>query len=177
MKRVIFDTNVYGHLVDEPDYPDLEKSILSDRDFIVYGYTYIRKELRKIPIKTEFSKKVRTMLLVLYDSITKGRVLPHLTDFETLAKSYHSAYKECGGTYSWDTSIKVDFMLVACASVNCLDIVYSADRKTMISTYALKAYKTVNEKRQLNTPTFVDYKKLVDDFRSRRPAYRLLKKP
>lgn len=177
MKRVIFDTNVYGHLVDEPDYPNLEKSILSDNDFIVYGYAYIRKELRKIPTTTEFSKKVRTMLLILYDSITKGRVLPHINEFENLAKSYHLAYKAFGGAYSFDTSIKVDFMIVACASVNGLDIVYSADRKTMISKCALKAYEIVNEKRKLNTPIFVKYDKLVGEFRNRRPAYRLIKKP
>jgi len=176
MKRVIFDTNVYGNLIDEHDYPVLEHAILADDEFIVYGYSYIRKELRKIPKKTDLSKKARSMLLVLYDSITKGRVLEHMPKIENIAKSYHLLYKQLGGTYSWDTSIKIDFLLVACASVNGLDLIYSADRKTMVSRPALKAYEQVNTQRKLSTPTFIDYKKLLEEFRNH-PVYRLIKKP
>ena len=176
MKRVIFDTNVYGFLFKEPDLRILEHNMVSDENFIVYGYTQIRKEIRKIPKKTDMSKKARSILLSLYDSITKGRILEHIPYIEELAKSYHSTYKELGGIYSWDTSIKVDFELVACASVNCLDIIYSADKKTMTSTPALRAYKKVNAEIKINTPEFIGYKKLIEDFRNHHPTYRLTKK-
>jgi hypothetical protein len=157
---------VYGFLAEEPDLTILEQQIVSDTALIVYGYPHIRKELRSIPKKSELSRRARMMLLILYDSITKGRVLDHSLEFENLAKEYHAAYKKRGGTYSWDTNIRIDFMLVACASVHNLDVVFSADKKTLISRPALEAYESVNSRENLKTPIFLGYECLIERLRN-----------
>lgn len=70
MLRVIFDTNIYGKLVEEQDWKELESKITQNKDFVVYGYTAIRKELRNIPKLSKKSRQVRVLLLQLYDTIT-----------------------------------------------------------------------------------------------------------
>ena len=54
-----------------------------------------------------------------------------------------------------------DFLIVACAAINELDIVVSEDNKTMLSEYAIKTYDTVNSLRYHKTPKFIRY----DEFR------------
>ena len=49
MLRVIFDTNIYGELLKEKDVVDIEQAIMEDKEFLVYGYQPIRKEIRDIP--------------------------------------------------------------------------------------------------------------------------------
>ena len=49
MLRVIFDTNIYGFLLKEKDAEKIEKKIKDDKEFVVYGYSPIRKEIRDIP--------------------------------------------------------------------------------------------------------------------------------
>ncbi|MFH1276683.1 MAG: hypothetical protein ABIH82_06245 [Candidatus Woesearchaeota archaeon] len=68
--RVIFDTNVYGHLAEEPDADEIEKRIIEEKDFVVYNYRFVRKEIRDIPTTTPQSRKARIFLLNLYDRIT-----------------------------------------------------------------------------------------------------------
>ncbi|MBI1969916.1 hypothetical protein HYS48_04445 [Candidatus Woesearchaeota archaeon] len=63
MLRVIFDTNIYGLLLKEKDAAEIEQRIVQDKEFIVYGYGPIRKELRDIPKVTKLSKKTRHLLL------------------------------------------------------------------------------------------------------------------
>ena len=166
MKRVIFDTNVYGFLFKESDLDDLKVQLVLSRDFIVYGYLPIRKELRNISPKSKVAKKLRNSLLVLYDTITHGRIFNQSSEVISLAEAYHKAYKSKGGIYGWHTNIKYDFMLVACASLNRLDVVVSADRKTLRSRRALNAYDEVNALRRLETPGFLDYFDLVEKLRN-----------
>jgi len=61
-------------------------------------------------------------------------------------------------------------MIVACASLNKLDIVYSADNKTLLSKQALKAYKHIHIKESLKLPTFFTYEDLLVRFRSLSPS-------
>ena len=75
MKRVIFDTNVYGKLITEPDFSYLKNCIISDKNLAVYGYLLIRKELRDIPKQPLRSKQTRILLLGLYDE-----QVPHPSD-------------------------------------------------------------------------------------------------
>ncbi|MFO8016208.1 MAG: hypothetical protein R6U32_03830 [Candidatus Woesearchaeota archaeon] len=61
--------------------------------------------------------------------------------------------------------MRVDLMIVACASFNGLDIVYSADNKTILSKPAIKAYKHINSRENIRTPDFLNFNDLVKRFR------------
>ncbi len=161
MLRVIFDTNIYGHLLNEIDAVLLEEKIIADKEFVIYGYIVIRKELRDVPTGNKLSRKTRILLLGLYDRITEGKLFQDSIAIQHLAKKYYDSFRENGGIYGWDTSIRVDFMIVACASLQGLDIVYSADKKTLLSKIAKKAYQHINLKENLRTPNLLAYEDLL----------------
>ncbi len=165
MLRVIFDTNIYGHLLKEKDVTEIENKIIEDKEFVVFGYQPIRKEIRDIPKVTLLSKKTRILLLNMYDRITGNHFLEHSIRITNLAKKYYNHYRTLGGIYGWDTSIRIDFMIVACASFYGLDIVYSADNRTLLCKSSLKAYKHINLKNNLRTPCFLKYNDLLKKFR------------
>ncbi len=163
--RVIFDTNIYGLLATEPDGLELQERIQSEKDFIVYGYAPIRRELRNISTTSKLSRRNRLFLLHLYDAITGSRLLPNSTAVNHLAKKYYDYYLHLGGGYAWETSIRIDFLLVACASMHQLDVVYSNDAKTLMNKTALKTYAHINRKENKPTPRFVKYEELIEKFR------------
>jgi len=166
MLKVIFDTNIYGLLLKEKDADKLGRKIIEDKEFIVYGYNPIRKEIRDIPKVTKLSKKTRILLLSLYDRITGNHFLEHSIKITNLARKYYNYYRNLGGIYGWDTSIRIDFMIVACASFYGLDIIYSADNKTLLGKHALKSYKHINLKENLRTPNLLEYSDLLKKFRN-----------
>ena len=166
MLRVIFDTNIYGFLIKEKDAAELENKIKEDKEFIVYNYKPIRNEIRAIPKVTKLSKRARNELLKLYDNITGKHFLENSIKITTLARRYYDNYRSLGGIYNWSTSIKVDFMIVACASFHGLDVVYSGDNRTLLGKHALKAYKHINLKENLRTPNFLKYEDLLQKLRS-----------
>ena len=166
MLRVLFDTNIYGDLLNESDAGEIEDRIAKEKEFIVYDYRPIRKEIRDIPTTTPLSKRTRGLLLSMYDRITGNH---HLKDSEIilkLAQEYYEQYRKLGGIHGWHTSIRIDFMIVACASIQGLDIVYSNDNKTLLSSYALAAYDHINMKSNWRTPKFLKYVNLLKKFRS-----------
>jgi predicted nucleic acid-binding protein len=105
-------------------------------------------------------------LLNLYDRITGNHFLEHSIKITSLARKYYDNYRRLGGIYGWDTSIRIDFMIVACASFHGLDIIYSADNQTLLGKHALKAYNHINLKENLRTPSFLKYNDLLKKFRS-----------
>ena len=105
-------------------------------------------------------------MLSLYDRITENHFLENSIKITVLARKYYDYYRNLGGIYSWDTSIKIDFMIVACASFHGLDVVYSADSKTLLGKHSLKSYKHINIKENLRTPNFFKYEDLLEKFRS-----------
>jgi predicted nucleic acid-binding protein len=163
--RVIFDTNIYGNLAEEPDREEIERRITEEKDFVVYNFSPIRKEIRNIPKTTKASRKARILLLQIYDNITGGHFLRNSIEITGLAKKYFDHYRNLGGTYGWDTNIRVDFMIVACASFNGLDVVYSDDQRTMLGKTALKAYHHINVKENLRIPYFLKYEDILKKFR------------
>ena len=165
MLRVIFDTNIFGKLLEEPDTEEIENRINEEKDFVVYNFPLIRKELRNIPKTTKASRRARNLLLSMYDRVTGGHFLKHSIEITNLAKKYHAHYRNLDGTYGWDTNIQVDFMIVACASFHGLDIVYSDDQKTMLGKAAIKAYLHININENLRTPYFLKYEDLLIKFR------------
>ena len=75
MIRVLFDTNIYGNLLREPDAKQIEESIRKEKDFIVYNFPLIRQEIRNIPKVSKASRKTRILLLQMYDCITERAFL------------------------------------------------------------------------------------------------------
>ena len=167
MLKVLFDTNIYGSLAEEQDREEIEKRIKEEKDFIVYNFPLIRTEIRSIPKITKASRKARILLLNMYDRITEGHFFKNSINITNLAKMYFNHYRNLGGTYGWETNIRIDFMLVACASFNGLDIVYSGDQRTMLGKEALKAYKHINIKENLRSPYFLKYEELLNKFRNK----------
>ncbi|MBU0460260.1 MAG: hypothetical protein ABIH82_06270 [Candidatus Woesearchaeota archaeon] len=163
--RVIFDTNIFGNLLEEPDTEEIERRINEEKDFIVYNFLPIRKELRNIPTTTKASKKARKILLSMYDRITGDHFLKNSIVITSLAKKYFDHYRNLGGIYGWDTNIRIDFMIIACASFNGLDVVYSDDQRTMLGKVALKAYQHININENLRTPDFLKYEDILQKFR------------
>jgi len=167
MLRVVFDTNIYGNLLEEPDAEEIELRIREEKDFVVYNFPLIRKEIRNIPKVMDASRKARLSLLEMYDRITGGHYLRNSIEITLLAKKYFDHYRNLGGTYGWDTNIRVDFMIVACGSLYGLDIVYSDDQRTMLGKDAMKAYQHININERLRTPNFLKYADLLKQFRTK----------
>ena len=100
----------------------------------------------------------------MYDKITESHFLSTRLKLQI---KYCNHYKNLGGgVYGWDTNIRVDFMIIACASFHGLDIVYSCDNKTMLNKKAKKAYEHINIKENLRSPYFLKYEDLLKKFRN-----------
>ncbi len=162
MLRVIFDTNIYGKIIEEDSFEEVATRIKEDTEFKVYGFGVIRKELRDTPKTSKLGRfSRRNLLLSLYDGITGGKYLKDSLQIHRLAMKFYNAYREFGGIRNWDkTNIDVDFTIVACAMFFKLDIVVSDDSKTMLSKQALKAFKHISIKEALRQPIFWKYSDL-----------------
>ena len=162
MLRVIFDTNIYGLLVEEKKIDIIGRKIADDKEFVIYGFKPIRKELRDTPKGEKLGKlKTRNLILILYDKLTGGKYLENSIEVDKVALKFYNAYREFGGIKNWDKSnINVDFTLVACASFYKLDIVISDDSKTLLSKPAMKAYKHICIKDGRWQPNFWKYSDL-----------------
>lgn len=162
MLRVIFDTNIYGKIIEENNFEEIATQIKNDEDFKVYGFQPIRKELRDTPTTSRLGRfNRRNVLLSVYDGITAGRYLEDALQIHRLAMKFYNAYRQFGGIYNWDkTNIDIDFTIVACATFYRLDLVVSDDSKTMLSKPALKAFKHISIREALRQPLFWKYSDL-----------------
>ena len=158
MKRVIFDTNIYGLIAVDQDRINIVNAVLKS-NFVVYGTKLNRDELRAVPKKLILGRKnLRVDLLTLFDGMV-GRHLYAITkEMEEIADNYYQAYVEFGGSKSKEELVN-DFIIIACASLHDLDLVISDDKKSMLSENALKSYKIVNSIIKKKTPDFIDYLK------------------
>ena len=154
--RALLDTNTYEILY-KKQFANLVKLIESNL-VIIYGCKIVRDELREIPKSVKVDgKSYRSVLLSLYDEFTKNHSFPVEDLVGDLAEKYWGFYK--GGTSK--RKIFPDFLIVAVATLHRLDIVVSADDKTMKSNPAKKAYDKVNLKNGFKTPRFITLEKLV----------------
>ena len=160
MLRVLFDTNIYARLAVDKNAELIAGRLLNDKEFIVYGFLPIRKELRDTPKALMLGRlKQRNLLLTLYDRLTKSRTLSDGNDVKDLANKYYIKSKELGAKLSW-IDVKVDFMMVACASINKLDIVVSEDNKMLDDGRTLDSFNMVNDQENLRVPNFWGYNRL-----------------
>lgn len=165
MKRVLLDTNIYGLIVKDVDRNKVRDKIEKEKIMIVYGLPLIRKELRDTPKSIRIGvTSLRSDLLSIYGDITKNHILKLNEKIERLADSYFTVYKELSGYASRNEIIK-DFLIVACASINLLDIVVSNDNKTMISEKSIKSYKIVNQLKKIRIPRFLNYEEFKKEIR------------
>jgi predicted nucleic acid-binding protein len=158
VNRVIFDTNIYGFLAKEPNIDQIEPAIIHNDKLIVYGVPVVRKEIRKTG-----TKRFRDDLLELYDHVTKGRSLEVTETAERLAEEYHAEAKKLNPRTPSRYELWEDFLIVAVASKNNLDIVFTEDR-TLASTSLRQAFDVINLKNGLRSPNFYDYKLLKKSF-------------
>lgn len=159
MKRILFDTSVYGELITDHLLIKKLQSLRDDEHMVFYGSKTIRNELRKTSTDRKVgNKKLRILLLSLYDSLIKDKHSLQTTELiKLVADKYFEAYHGIGGGYS-KHDIANDFLIVACASLHNLDILVSNDEKSMLGDKAIASYKKVNKIFQLNNPYFIHYK-------------------
>ena len=165
MKRILLDTNIYGLIVIDEDRDKIRNVIEKKRVLVVYGLPLIRKELRDTPKNIRVGgNNLRSDLLGLYDEVTKNHTLKFINESEKLASYYFNTYKEIGG-YASKSEIEKDLIIVACASLNDLDIVISNDNKTMLSEKAVKSYKIVNQIKKVRMPRFLNYEEFKKEIK------------
>lgn len=159
MKRIIFDTSVYGKLVEDDFIRDKFEKKFEGGEYILYGNSIIRKELRSTPKNILLNdKKLRLLLLALYDSFIKKenhdlKINPLI---EKLSQDYFRQYKIQRGNFSKE-EMKNDLIIIATATIYQLDVIVSNDERTMLSPICLTVYKTVNKRYGLKDPVFKMY--------------------
>ena len=166
MNRILFDTSVYGKLIE--DLEVVEKiGKLIPKEFVVYGTKIIREELRETPkkLKAEDRNK-RILLLHIYDSFVKKdhHDLEYNKLIETLAEDYFKEYKKQKGALS-EKSMNNDLIIIATATIYQLDIIISNDEKSMLSQSAIKAYDKINKEYGLKNPVFKTYEKFKEEIK------------
>ena len=160
MLRILFDTSVYAELIIEKNTSKIVNQIKEDSEVMVKGFEIIRIELRQTPKKIIIQKKnLRNSLLELYDNLIRGKQILYSEKINQLAKEYYNSFKKNKGGWSWD-KLKNDFRIIACASIHGIDIVYSKDKKTMLSPIAIKSYMEVNLIKKYRDPNFKFYEDL-----------------
>ena len=167
MKRVIFDTNIYGRMVENNELRYVVEA--SENILTVYGSVIINRELRNYEGITtlEFegrTRKLRSLLFEAYNLLVKDRIYPLDDKTDRLAEGYFLAYQKFGGKKD-QSSIINDFLIAAIASLHRLEIIYSDDSKTMKSEEAQKAYELVNSLHNLAAPQFKSYQELIKELK------------
>lgn len=164
MKRIILDTSVYGKLVEEPEIAGIILQKMR-REFVIYGTSVIKNELRETPRFSSYkSKNLRIMLLSFYRAFVRKD--HHDLEFNkliaTLSRDYMKEYRENGGSLSGE-KMKNDLIIIATATIYGLDIVVSDDEKSMLSTSAIDAYLAVNKIYGMPNPAFRKYRQFKSE--------------
>ncbi|MBI4177463.1 MAG: hypothetical protein HY516_03790 [Candidatus Aenigmarchaeota archaeon] len=157
-KRVLLDTNIYGIIaLNAKPEETVEKMIKSG--ISVIGFDLIRKELRHTPNDIKLDKRsLRIKLLGLYDALTGGNDYKTTFIVTGVAEEYYQTMLNLGVKIP-KFNIFNDLLIVACASVNEVDVVVSDDKRTMLSDELLTVYRIVNNIRKLRIPDFIGYDK------------------
>ena len=166
MKRILFDTSVYGKLIEDLEIVEKIGKLIPNK-FVVYGAKIIREELRETPkkLKIEAGNK-RILLLHIYDSFVKKEHhdLGYNKLIETLTEDYFKEYKKQQGSLS-KRSMKNDLIIIAIATIYQLDIIISNDKKSMLSNSAINAYEKINKEYGLKNPIFKTYKEFKEEIK------------
>lgn len=150
--RAMLDTCVYEFLaLDEALFLKFDES----KNVSIYGCKVIRDQLRDTPMsKTVGGRKIRVLMLNVYDRLVQRHILPVSNLASYLAIQYLNEYN---GNQSREKMLD-DFIIMAVASIAKLDIVCTEDNRTMASKNAVDAYKKINNKNGLRTPKLITLK-------------------
>ncbi len=161
MKRLLLDTNIYGLLAVDSDLHLCHQAFEQKREiWRIYGFSVIRKELKKVPRRVIDGVNIQASLLRAYSYfISKEYELEG--GFETIAEQYYQAYVSLGGELP-KKEIYNDLLIVACSSVKNIDLVVSEDNATLAHEFFRKVYASVNEELKLQMPVFIKYKKFKE---------------
>ncbi len=164
MRELMFDTSVYGELVDD-DEALVRIANHVNSGFIVFGSSTVRRELEETPAVTLVSRgkfkglNLKELLLWVYRLFVErsgGEVAA--TDLvEVLALRYQV---QLGGVKSQVKTL-ADLSIVAAASLHGINLFVSADKR-QISKELVTAYSAVNAHYQLIAPEFVLYAEFRD---------------
>ncbi|MCH8004463.1 MAG: hypothetical protein IH934_07595 [Nanoarchaeota archaeon] len=170
-KRIILDTSVYGRLVsDKITLQNIEEKRESHR-IVIYGTTIVRQELRGTPKHVTLEgKKLRILLLNIYDSLVTRHNLEFNKLIRTLSNDYFKAYRKEDGSLS-NQEINNDLVIVATATIYNLDIIVSDDERSMLSDKAIRAYKKVNKEYGIKNPIFKKFNNFKEEIARRSFQY------
>jgi len=161
MLPILFDTNIYGKIVSDPDGELLVVRVAKSH-LHVLNFRLIRDELRQTSKRKTIrpGKKLRPNLLTIYDQIVSqsGMIMP-TKEIDRLANQYYVEYKRYGGGVGKKRIIN-DLRIVACASLNRCDLIVSEDSHLMRGSKLLSAIAIVDGKRVGRPPGFIGYKAL-----------------
>jgi predicted nucleic acid-binding protein len=150
LRRILFDTNVYTTILDAKKTERFVNPALRGKT-VFYGFSVIRQELRAIPKNIMLShQNYRSVSLEYYDLLVRNHHLDLTATIESLARSYQKEYS--GGIST--RKLWHDFLIVACAAINNLNIVVTEDRHSLSSPLAKRAYHQVNSRNGYQTPQF-----------------------
>jgi len=174
-KTIILDTNVYGELLIEKKSEELIEKINQDKSICIYGIDIIEKELRDTPTEIKYQNKaLKEAVLSIYRALV-DKELKLFPVAQYLASEYYKKFDELRNSSKYSKTIvnkiqkydeedlKIDFQIIAVASIKNIDIVVSADKRTILSEIAEDTYRKVNNENNLSTPNLVKY----SDFRKR----------
>ena len=156
MTSMLLDSSVYGEIAIDDKEEEILKALSDGCKYHLCNFQLIRKELRG---KKGKKYKKRNAVLPLHDTLMRGKEYRENKEIENLSYEYYQAYKSEGGNLPFK-KLKIDFKIIACASIKQIDIVVSKDKNTMMSPFAKKAYEKVNILRKLKTPQLWSYKYL-----------------
>ena len=176
-KTIILDTNVYGELLLEKESKEIIKKIIQDKQIHICGIEIIEKELKETPREINYQDQVlKEAVLSIYESLIQENLkLSPLA--EHLAKGYYKEFDRLRNSgrhkllskkikkYT-EENLKIDFQIIAIASIKNIDIVVSTDKRTMLSEIAEETYCKVNEINGLQTPKLVKYSEFIGRYRN-----------
>lgn len=169
---IILDTNAYGELLLEENSEELIQKIRTDKFRLIYGVDVIERELEKTPLELKYKgQELRKLLVDLFESLS-DKIIKVTPLVKHLAEDYFNRYKKISKTKAYkkvkakysEENIKIDFQIIAIASLNSIDIVVSSDTRTMLSQIAKDVYKHINKLNRLRTPKLIEYKKFKEEY-------------
>lgn len=167
----IMDTAFYGQLLLEPDKERPINKIKTTKTFFIVGLDVIEKELFETPAHVTYrGESTRKLLITLFSSLVdKVDRLPPIASY--LADKYFQRYKaiakrgkEAKLLMYGEPNLKIDFQIIAFASLKSIDIVVSPDKRTMLSALARRVYASVNARNGLRTPRLIDYSEFKKNY-------------
>jgi len=189
-KRIIFDTSVYGRLIEDLELANKIGEKIPN-EYVIYGNKTIRNELRDTPNDLRlWDKSIRILLLKIYDSFVRKEHhdLGCNKLVGTLSEDYFEAYKKESGSLS-NQEMKNDLIIIATATIYQLDIVVSDDERSMFSNMsemqgisehdqkssifdeAIRAYEKVNKEYGMKNPVFKKYTAFKEEVSRRSSRY------